>query len=948
MRKLTFRHVPILILLFLFVNNSIISQTVAGKVINSATNDPVPFANVTIVQDGEEKKIGVASDENGNFIIGISQRLPVELEFSAIGFLTRRIRIEEFSRNLEVRLSEDYTQLGEVYITSDKISEQDLKAPIETIKVGLIQLQSSPSFNFYESLGNLKGVDLTTQSVVINTVNTRGFNSSTNQRFRQFTDGIDNQAPGLSFSLGNIVGPSTLDIESVQLVPGPSSAFYGPSSFNGVLEMTTKNPFDYQGFSFTAKSATVSVEKDKSKFFNIGDNFISDVSARYAVAFKERVGIKLNASLLEGVDFRANNYDNIGPGEIYEQIYSIENQSINLVNVYGDDRSALLVVPRTISPASGEGGGFSSSALDTALVVTRQGYKEEDLVNYNARNLKLNGELQVKITEDILFSVAAFYGKADAMITSDDRIALRDFEISQQKAELKGKNFMLRAYQTQQDAGNTFNVGLLGERIVQAAKPDEVWYDQYRRLYLAGRGFVGARSLADTRFPGSYYNRFQPGTQAYDSVRTAIMTREVSDNGAQIYDRSKLQHVEGMYDLTGIQDLFSKVTLGGSFRLYDPESNGTLFTDSVGNNVTNYEYGTFLELAKEIADKTEATGSLRFDKNENFQGKFSQRLSVVRQLRDIHYLRASFQRGFRFPNVREQFYNQDLGDKTILGGLPQVTDYHDLQGNSFLQNALEDYNEAVAKSIYDDDAKVQGTKLEHLAILENGILDQERFREIRPEQITSIEFGYRSLVQDRRIFEVTYYRNYYNDFIGNLRVVKPRTSPSVDLARAAEQANSPGSSEIFFVTANAQEQIITQGVELLYDISGLSGVNFSVNATFADIIQNSDDPLVPGFNTPPFKFNVKLGHRRIGKNFGAEFTWRSRTGFEWQSAFVDGYVQGFSTFDIQLSLRMPYINSLLRAGGTNLHNIGQYNSFGGPEINSFYYLSFTYDPFQSR
>lgn len=936
------------ILLCLLASHSMVAQTVAGKVINSATNSPVPFANVTIVQEGQEKKIGVASDENGNFIIGIAQPLPVELEFTAVGFLPRRIVVESFTRNLEVRLSEDYMQLGEVYITSDKISEQDLKAPIETIKVGLVQLQSTPSFSFYESLGNLKGVDLTTQSVVINTVNTRGFNSSTNQRFRQFTDGIDNQAPGLSFSLGNIVGPSTLDIESVQLVPGPSSAFYGPSSFNGVLEMTTKNPFDYQGFSFTAKAATVSVEKDKSKFLNLGNNFISDLSARYAVAFKDKVGLKFNASILEGVDFRANNYDNIGPGEVYEDTHTIENQSINLVNVYGDDRAALLVVPRAILPAGGEGGGFSSSVLDTALFVSRKGYREEDLVDYNARNLKLNGEIQFKFTDDIVLSLSAFYGKADAMITSDDRIALRDFEIAQQKAEIKGKNFLLRAYQTQQDAGNTFNVGLLGERIVQAAKPDEVWFDQYRRLYLAGRGFLAARSFADSQFPGNYTKRYEPGTEQYDSIRTATISRQVSDNGAKIFDQSQLKHIEGIYQLGDIQEFFNTLSVGGNYRLYDPESNGTLFTDSIGNDITNFEYGAFIEMAKEISDKTEATGSLRFDKNENFEGKFSQRLSVVHQLKGIHFLRASFQRGFRFPNVREQFYNQDLGDKLILGGLSEVTDYYALQGNAFLQNALNDYNEAVATTIYDEDAKLQGAKLKHLDILENGIISQDRFRGLEPEQITSFELGYRSLVQDRRIFEVTYYRNYYNNFIGNLRVIKPRTSPSVDLARAAEQANSPGSSEIFFVTANAEDQIVTQGLELLYDISGTSGVNFAVNATFANIIQSSNDPLVPGFNTPPFKFNVRLGHRKISRNFGAEFTWRSRTEFEWQSAFVDGTVDGFSTFDIQMSFRMPAINSLFRLGGTNLHNIGQYNSFGGPEINAFYYLSFTYDPFQSR
>ncbi len=923
------------------------AQTFSGKIINSATEEPIPFASVTVKIPGN-KIIGVAADELGQFMIAVNPPLPVELEFSAIGFLKRSITYNSYQKNIVVRMSEDYLKLEDVVFTSEKISQEDLRAPIEKVSIGILELQSGPSFNFFDAVGNLKGVDLTTQSIVVQTVNTRGFNSTANPRFRQFTDGIDNQAPGLSFSLGNIVGPSSLDIESLQLVPGPSTAFYGPSSFNGVLEMSTKNPFEYQGFSMTAKAATVSVEQDNSKAFNIGNNFISDISARYAVAFKDRIAFKANFSLLEGVDFRAENFDNIGPGNVFERVHSIENQGINLVNVYGDDRSSLMILPRGVNPGGGEGGGFVRSFLDTAFQVTRQGYRESDLVNYNSRNLKFNGELQFKITPDLVFSTAAFFGSADAMITGEDRIALRDFQIQQQKAELKGKRILFRAYATQQDAGNSYNVGLLGDRMVQAHKPDEVWFDQYRRLYLAGRGLLGARSLADTRFPGQFSDRFEPGTVEFDSVRTGIVSRQVGDNGARIFDESKLFHVEGKYDIDQLPIIAKRITLGGNYRQYDPESNGTIFIDTAGNDLTNFEYGAFIEVNRDIDDMTEFTASLRYDKNENFDGKFSQRLSLVRQIGKIHFLRASFQRGYRFANVREQFYNQDVGDQILVGGLPQVTDAFDLQGNSFLQNALNDYNNAVARSIFDDDEKAETAQRRHLNILENGIIGNDRFRTLNPERINSFELGYRSILQDRRIIEITYYRNYYDNFIGALRVIKPRTSPSTDLARAALQANSPGTSDALFITANAEDQIVTQGLEMLYDITGSSGINFAVNATFANIIQSSNDPLVPGFNTPPFKFNVRVGHRKISRNFGAEFTWRSRTDFLWQSPFAEGQVKGFGTFDMQFSLKVPSINSMIRVGGNNIANINQFNSFGGPEIRSFYYLSFTYDPFQAN
>jgi len=946
--KRLLRSVLLTLIIFAITQSSALAQVVSGKVISKESKEPIIFANVML--SGPKyvnRSVGVSSDEKGVFSL-TAEEFPVEIEVSALGFKSKKVTIEKPVTGLIIELEESAKALDEFVITEEKISQEDLRAPIETIKVNIAAIQSTPSFNFFDAVGNLKGVDLTTQSVVVNTVNTRGFNSTTNQRFRQFSDGIDNQAPGLSFSLGNIVGPGTLDIESYQILPGPSSAFYGPSSFNGVLEMKTKNAFDYPGLTFSAKGATVSVVKDNSKFLNIGENFIRDVAARYAFTVKDRVGVKVSAAVLDGVDFRARNYENFGPGKTFENVHSADNQSVNLVNAYGDDRSAFLVVPSGILAAGGETGGIVPTETDTAFTVTRSGYREEDLVNYNASNTKLNAEVAVKITPDMSLALTSFYSKTDAMITSEDRIALRDFEVYQQKAELQGKRLLVRAYSTQQDAGNTYNVGLLADELVQRAKPDEIWYDQYTRLYNAGRGVVGARVLADSQFPGTFFKKFEPGTDQYDSIRNEIITTEITQGGARIFDESRLYHVEGKYEFEEAQDYFSKLTLGGNYRVYDPESAGTIFTDTIGNDLTNFEFGAFIEGTKAISDRTDVSASIRIDKNENFDAKLSQRLSVVRQKKENQFFRASFQRGFRFANIREQFYNQNLGDKIIIGGLPEVTDAYDLQGNAFIQQSLQAYQNELSNSVINDDAQLEFAKLQHLDIAQNGIVRQDQFRALAPEQITAFEIGYKSLIQNRRIFEVNYYRNYYQNFIGNLRVVKPRTSPSVDLIRAVEQAASPGTSEVIFVTANSDRQIVTQGLEMVYDITGLSGINFAVNATFADIIQDSDDPLVPGFNTPPFKFNVKVGHRRISENFAAELTWRSRTGFDWQSPFADGRVEGFSTFDIQLTFKLPKANSLLRFGGNNIYNIDQFNSFGGPEINAFYYVSFTFDPFQSR
>ena len=964
MRKVTFPYKALRLVgwlsLLIVITNSISAQIIVGKVVRASDKVPIAYANIKLAgPQYKNRSIGVPADEKGEFTLAVAARsFPVELEISAQGYEKKRITVRQSVSNLIIELDEKAFELEEFVISSEKITQEELRSPVQIEKLDIADLKNAPSFSFYDEVVNLKGVDVATQSILISSVNARGFNSTTNLRFRQFTDGIDTQAPGLGFSLGNIVGPNGLDIESLELIPGPTTSKYGPGAFNGVLLMTTKNPFDYQGLSFTAKAAAITAEEFDSQFFTIGNEFIHDVSVRYAKAFKDRVAFKVNFSRLSGSDFRAENFDNIGPGDDFETIYSARNQSINGVNVYGDDRSALMVLPRTISfppPAGPMEEPVTEpirSIRDTLFSVTRQGYREEDLVSYDAENIKFNGAIHVKLTPKIELIAASFYGRASTMITGDDRIALRDFEITQHKLELKNDNFLFRAYSTGQDAGNTFNVGKLGESIVQTHKPDEVWFNQYRNLVFAGRGFATARTTADSGFPqGQFLRRFEPDTPEFDSLRNVISRSQDPDTGAAIFDRSKLHHAEFMTDVHLWDDFFETLTVGTNARLYDPESNGTIFADSIGNDITNFEFGFFAEGSKKINDRLEATFSARVDKNENFNVVSSQRLSLVKELKPNSFLRGSVQTGLRIPNVREQFFDQNLGDVILVGGLEEVVDQYQLQGNAFLLNALDNFNQKV-EDVANDDRRfgdgpldVNAIRTENLDILRNGIVSDDKFRGIKPERITSLELGYRTLVEDKRLIEAVYYINRYNNFIGTTRVVKPRTSPSTDLQLAMEQANSPATSDFIFVSDNAEKPIITHGLELLYDVTSDEGTNFAINMTFANIIQDNDDPLTPGFNTPPFKLNMTLGNDKIGKNFGAQISWRYRSEFEWESSFVDGTVPDFNTFDFQVTVRMPRINSSIRIGGNNVLNNQQFNSFGGPEITAYYYMSFTFDPF---
>ncbi|MBK9628014.1 MAG: TonB-dependent receptor plug domain-containing protein [Flavobacteriales bacterium] len=182
---------------------------------------------------------------------------------------------------------------------------------------------TAPSGDFYESLGTLKGVDMTAASMGFKVLNTRGFNSTSPVRSLQLIDGVDNQSPGLNFSLGNFLGASDLDVMKVDVIAGASTAYFGPGAFNGVINMTTKSPWAFRGLSASLK---------------VGERNLSEAAVRYAHVFKnadgkERWAYKINLFGMRADDWRAENLDATSNSPT-----GITNPGrYDAVNIYGDE-----------------------------------------------------------------------------------------------------------------------------------------------------------------------------------------------------------------------------------------------------------------------------------------------------------------------------------------------------------------------------------------------------------------------------------------------------------------------------------------------------------------------------------------------------------------------------------------------------------------------------------
>ena len=329
-RKIWSTVLSVVVFLTLSTSVTFAQTTISGKVTDAVTKETLAGANILL----KGKVIGTITDQSGKFTLNVNQKPSFTLVFSMVGFGTKEVEIKEGVSTLSVELEETSILGQDVVVSASRVEESILRSPVSIEKLNILAIRNVPQASFYDALNNLKGVEMSTQSLTFKSFNTRGFNANGNVRTVQLIDGMDNQAPGLNFSVGNIVGISELDLESVELLPGAASALYGPNAINGILLMNSKSPFLYQGLSVNVRSGLMD-QKDRTT----AQTGFYDFSARFAKAFSNKVAFKVNFSYLKADDWQANDFrdQSLLNGFRIANGTRDTNPGYNGVNVYGDE-----------------------------------------------------------------------------------------------------------------------------------------------------------------------------------------------------------------------------------------------------------------------------------------------------------------------------------------------------------------------------------------------------------------------------------------------------------------------------------------------------------------------------------------------------------------------------------------------------------------------------------
>ena len=921
------------IFMMLFCVFSYAQTTVTGSVTDSNSQ---PLSGATVVIVGTST--GVVADFDGNYSITSDMDTPFTLQASSVGFTAMSAEVSSSSTVNFVL--EDNTALDEVVVSASRTPQRIFESPVTIERFGIKDIATNASADFYDGLENLKGVDINVNSLTFKAINTRGFATFANTRFVQLVDGMDNSAPALNFPLGNLLGMTETDVLSVELIPGSSSALYGANAFNGILLMESKSPFDHQGISGQYKHGITSQDA-------AGDNEFRDVQIRWGHKFSDKLAMKVNFAYLRGTDWIADSeVDKLG--RVDENGVGLTRAAHNHdgINIYGDEVATNI---NGVAQAM-EGLGLlpaGASALVPNTVVSRTGYREVDLTDHVARSKKADWGLYWRPNaDDFEVSYVGKIGTGETVYQGTNRYGIENFLMTQHKLEVKDDNFNFKGYMTSDWAGDSYDMNFTAININRSWKGDTQWFGEYVGAIVLGQlggltidqAHALGRNTADT-------GRLMPGTQGYlDAFETVVNNPDLT-TGAKFQDESKVYHADFNYNFGHMWD-WAEVQVGGSYREYSLNSSGTIFTDYDGP--INYgDFGVYTQWVKNMADdRFTVTAAARYDKAEFSDGAITPRVALAYTAgKDRnHNIRLSYQTGYRNPTTQDLFIGLDVGIARLIGSSPDnparyVRDYPvSVAGQALGAPAVVTLTGEAAFNNSFSASSVQA-----MAATGNpGLLEASGVEYVKPEQMQSIEFGWRAKLSNTFTIDANIYRNAYQDFISTEAVISPYYGQVGDNGLSI-LAIANGDFETYSAYTNTDAEIESWGATVGVRTKIFNGYDLSANYTKSvlEFDQEAYPDFATNWNTPEDKWKVQFGNTNLFDNVGFNVAWRWFSDFYWEATFGNGDVPSTHVIDAQINFTLPKWNSVIKIGGANIGGDEYFTAFGSGFIGTQYYISWT-------
>ena len=227
--------------IFLFLLNIFLfevgyTQTIKGKITDLHTDEALIGVNI-ILENGE----GTSSDLNGEYTLNLKTNDNQNITFKYLGY-EKAIKTvnatKEKIQNINVALSPSSEQLSTVVVSAGRFEQkiEEITVSMEVIKPSLIENKNTTDIQTV--MDQIPGVNITDGQANIR--GGSGWSYGAGTRVLVMVDDM----PLISGDAGQVQWKliATENINQVEVIKGASSALYGSSALNGVINIRTAFP----------------------------------------------------------------------------------------------------------------------------------------------------------------------------------------------------------------------------------------------------------------------------------------------------------------------------------------------------------------------------------------------------------------------------------------------------------------------------------------------------------------------------------------------------------------------------------------------------------------------------------------------------------------------------------------------------------------------------------
>ena len=326
-----------LFVIIIFYSTASFAQTfsISGRVTDSLSN-ALPRVNIVVL--GKDR--GTSTDLNGEYII---ENLPpgaYNLEFSIIGYESKRITValENKSFVANVVLKEKPVESEQVVVTAGKYEQKISELPVSAEVVGSGTFSKKNFTDLEDALRYVSGINMTEDQISIR--GSSGYSRGAGSRVLLAIDGLPFYTGDTGETIWEVVPMTILD--RVEIIKGAASSLYGSTAIGGVVNLITKkipvNQFIYLKTYVGAYDKPSYDEWDWSGQYRTFDG----QTISYANTFDD-VGIAVSLSRLEDTGYRQNNFSKRYIGFIKSDIKFTPTSSLMLLANIFDKKSGNFV-----------------------------------------------------------------------------------------------------------------------------------------------------------------------------------------------------------------------------------------------------------------------------------------------------------------------------------------------------------------------------------------------------------------------------------------------------------------------------------------------------------------------------------------------------------------------------------------------------------------------------